>query len=787
MKKIVLLIIAITQLSLSAWAQSFIVRNIQIQGLHRITAATVETYLPIKRGESLRPRKTAEIIRSLYRTGFFDRISLARDGNTLIIRVSERPTIGQLKISGNSVIQTEKLNTVMRSLDVAEGRIYNPAILEKIKQGLLNQYYQLGRYNARVNVNVSPLPRNRVLVRIDISEGLVAKIRRISIIGNHVFPENTLLKQLDITTPGLFTIFTQTDRYSENRLEDSLEKLRGFYLDHGYVHVAVKSSQAEISPDRKSVYITIVIEEGYPYTVQEYFLEGNLIFAKEEYISRMHLRPGEVFSRQKIIDSEKEINKFLGEKGYLFATINLRPRVNEEEHKIILTFDIQPGKRTYVRNITFSDNNRTNDVVLRREMDQMEAAPVSTSKLEESKHRLSLLPYIKNVDMDIKPVPGVDDQIDVNYKVKEDNSAQASVKLGYSEAYGLILGAGLNQKNFLGTGNTLGINLQRSRYEQNYTMEYTDPYYTEDGISRTLSFSIFRVDPGAIKNLNSGYAMDQYDFGVLYSIPVGQEVGAYSRIYAGADYQNILIKLNRHPNNISNQVNSFINRHGRRYQELDFKLGYSRDSRDRAIFPTRGMIHSFFFDGYAPLDHDSLTFYTLSYQAKWYQPLTEQFILLTRGDLGYGNARHGARNFPFFKNFYAGGIDTVRGYQTYTLGPRDSLDQAYGGNFLVDASIGLIFPNYISESLRTVLFVDAGNVYTTYNNRQFGCQTQTGRNGRSMTTCSTNSGPIRFSAGLEVDWMTPFGAIQLSLAKPLNARIPPDEKEPFQFALGANF
>lgn len=772
MKKIAYVILVLQLLFSTAWAQqSFVVKGIDIQGLQRTTPATVENYLPVKRGQVLRPSDTAAILRALYKTGFFEHISLSREGNVLIIRVVERPTIGQLKISGNSVIPTDKLTSVMKSLDIAEGRVYNPAILEKIKQSLLNQYYQLGRYNARVDVRVTPMTRNRVLVKIDISEGLVAKIRRISIIGNHVFDEKTLVKQMDLTTAGLFTFLTQSDRYSEERLEASLDKVRGYYMDHGYLRFEVKSAQAEVTPDRKSVYINIVISEGEPYTVERYEIEGKMVVPREEIMKRILIKPGQNFSRQKVIDSEKAISEYLGSKGYIFTKIGLFPQINDKTHQVILIFKITPGKRAYVRNITFSDNTRTNDGVLRREIQQMEAAPASAAKIEESKRNLLMLPYIKEADASIRPVEGIDDQIDVNYKVKEDNSAQASFKVGYSQLYGPIIGAGLNQKNFFGTGNTLGINFQRSKVEQSYSIDYTNPYYTPDGISRTFSFLVSRVDPGETSGVNNSYTTNQYNLGVTYGIPIGQEIGVFSRVYAGATYENILLSIVG--NKASNQVKSFVASHGRHFQQADFKLGYSRNSLDKAIFPTRGVFQSLFLNAYAPLDGNSLSFYTLDYSSRWYQPLSDQFIFLSKANLGYGNGFKGASNYPFFKNYYAGGIDTVRGYQGFTLGPRDSNFMAYGGNILATASVSLIFPNYLSDNLRTSVFFDAGNVYSSLNNRSFGGQ-------------STNSGPIRYSTGIEADWLTPFGPIQLSLAQPIKRR-PHDERETFQLALGANF
>jgi outer membrane protein insertion porin family len=775
MKKIAHIFLLVQLLIGTAWAQAFVVRKIEFDGLQHISASTAQSYLPVQVGQTLEPAKTAAVVRALYQTGFFDQVSLSREGGTLIIHVTERPTIGQLKISGNSIIPTDKLTAVMKSLDVAEGRVYNPAVLEKIKQSLLNQYYQLGRYNARVDILTSPMSRNRLLVNIKISEGLVAKVRRISIIGNKVFDESTLIKQLDLSTSGLFSFLSQSDRYSEEKLELSVEKLRAYYMDHGYLRFEIKSAQAEVTPDRKSIYITIVVSEGEVYTIKSVNLQGKLIIPREKIREHIPINAGDTFSRQKILDAEKSVNKEYGESGYMFAVVNVHPMVNDKEHNVVLNFEVKPGKRAYLRYVTFSENNRTNDDVLRREIQQLEAAPVSTTKLEESKQRLQLLPFIKEVDMTVKPVPETDDKVDINYKVKEDNSAQATLKVGYSQLYGAMFGAGLNQKNFFGTGNTLGLNFNRSRVEQFYGIDYTDPYYTPDGVSRSFNFSVSRVDPGEAARVASGFTTNQYDLGVLYGIPVGQEHGVFNRVMAGVAYQNILLNLdNIHSGNVSNQVSTFVSDHGRRFDQADFKLGYSRDSRDKAIFPTRGAQNSIFLDVFAPLSHDSLKFYTANYHGKLYQPLTDEFIFVTGGDLGYGNGFQGARDFPFFKNYFAGGIDTVRGYLGYNLGPRDSNGKAFGGNILAVGSVGMIFPNYISDSLRTTAFIDAGNVYSILNNRSFGGQ-------------STNSGPIRYSAGVEGDWLTPFGPIRLSLAKPLNHGQNGDKEEIFQFALGANF
>lgn len=770
-KKILLLILLLNLLISNVFAaEAFVVKRIQVEGLQRTSQDTVISYLPIKTGQVLRPAKTGAIIQTLYKTGFYEHISLSRQGNTLIIRVAERPTIGQLKISGNSVIPTDKLNTVMKGVDIAEGRVYNRAMLEKIKQGLLNQYYELGRYNARVDVTVTPQERNRVLININISEGLVAKVVKINIIGNHAFREAILVKQLDLTTPNFVAFFTQSDRYSQEKLESSLDKLRNYYLDHGYIKFAVQSAQVAITPDRKSVYLTVVINEGSQYTVSGYTISGDTILPRNDLMKLITVQNGSVFSRQVIMDSEKAITEALGRQGYISAEVVLEPNIDDVHKTVFLTFNIKPGKRTYVRHVLFSENTKTNDVVLRREIEQMEASVISTKKLEDSKHRLKLQPFVKDVDVSVVPVPNHNDLVDVNYKVTEQNAAEATLSVGYSQIDRVILGAGFNQKNFLGTGKTLGINASTSKFQDSYGINYTDPYFTQDGISRTTSVAFTQFKPGTA-NLNTGYTTDEFDIGDEFRIPVGQQTGIFNWVTLGYGYQNTLVNLHN-PVNISNQVYDFVNHHGHHFQQVDLIAGYSRDSRDKAIFPTSGMIHSAYANVYVPVTARSLRYYTLSYDTKMYQPIYGNFIATGRADVAYGSSFNGgARNYPFFRNWYAGGIGTVRGYLGNTLGPLDSTGSSSGGNFLAYGSVGLIFPNPLPDSLRTTVFLDAGNVYETFDNRSLG---------------GTASGPPRLSCGVEADWLTPLGMmIDVSWAKPIQSR-PGDRRESFQFSVGAN-
>jgi outer membrane protein insertion porin family len=770
MKKIILsLVLVMSFFIVPTWAaNAFVIKRIDIEGLQRVSPETVYSYLPVHQGEVLHTDRTGAIISALYKTGFFEHITLSRSGDTLIITVVERSTIGQLKISGNNLIPTDKLTSVMKSLDVAEGRVYNRAVLERIKQGLLNQYYQLGRYNARITVTVTNLERSRVLVKIDISEGLAAKIRRINIIGNHAFSESKLTKQLTVSTTGLFTFVTQSDQYSQEKLDESIESLRNFYLDRGYIKFAEKSSQVSITPDRKSVYITMVVDEGEQYRIKGYKLSGDFVVPREALQQLVTLRAGDIFSRQRVVDTEKAMTDAMGDKGYVYATVSLNPTVDEKTKQVFLEFIVKPGKRTYVRHVYFSDNAKTNDEVLRREVQQMEGAPVSTSALDESKRRLNLLPYMRDTKMSLVPVQNQEDQVDVNYKMTESNSAELTGRIGYSQVDHVLLGAGVNQKNFLGTGKTVGVNMQTSHYERFYGASYMDPYFTQSGISRSVNLSVSRVNPAA-GNLTNSYSSNEYDISDTYSIPIGQEKNVINRFDIGYGYQNTLITL--HNNNVSNMVQDFIIRHGRHFQQIDLMAGLSRDSRDKAIFPTRGARQAVGLNLFLPVGAQALRYYTVNYSGAIFHPLVNNFIVTARGNLAYGNSFSNGRDYPYFKNFYAGGIESVRGFAGNTLGPKDNNGNPTGGNFLANASLGLVLPNYVSDNVRTTVFVDAGNAYQTYDNRRLG---------------GTGSGPLRYSTGVQVEWLSIMGPIDLSLARGINVKHK-DSLEAFQFSLGANF
>jgi len=568
---------------------SFVVREIAVKGLQRISVQTVESYLPLRDGQTLTAEKSREIIAALYETGFFERISLSRTGNVLVIRVVERPTVGKLKITGNSAIPTDRLTSVMKNMGVAEGRVYDSVTVDRIRQGLLNQYQSMGRYNATVDVTVSPMPQNRVQLSIRISEGLVAKVRRINIIGAHAFSEWQLRRQFDLGE-GMIAMLTLHNRFSSEKFQKALENLRNYYMDRGYLKFRVKSSSVAVSPDRKSIYITIVVEEGALWTIKSIHLSGETVLPPAVLLKKVPIRAGDVFSRKSLMDAEKIITDELGRKGYIFATVSPDPHQNLETHTVDLNLAVNPGKRIYVRQISFTDNIKTNDNVLRRELLQMEGAPVSSGQLEKSKTYLNRLPYIRDTRMTITPVEGREDQVDVNYAVTEGSPAEASFNISYGQLGGIGFGVGLNQKNFLGTGDTLGFNFSKNVYQQVYSIDFSNPYYTPEGVSRDIGLSVTRFNPHAA-NLTQSYSEDQYSLYVMYGIPVGQESGVTNRVQLGYGYEESKTRLStnhavfantRTPGNAHTACNRCMFTNGNIVGNLD-KIVYLRAVSDHCI------------------------------------------------------------------------------------------------------------------------------------------------------------------------------------------------------------
>lgn len=751
-----LLVVLIPLVNIQA-ATSFVVRKIRIEGLQRITEGTVLSYLPIRPGETLNAAETNKIITSLYDTGFFSDVNLARQGDVLIIRVAERPTIGTIKITGNKKIQTKQLQEALKNVGLSEGNVYDGSMLSGVQKSLEHEYSNLGYYNATVNTDVTQQGNNRVAITIRIHEGSPAKIKEINIIGNEAFSDRKLLKNFKSSTGNLFSFFTHDNQYSQEKLNADLESLRSFYMDRGYLRFKVDSTQVSMSPDKKSVYIVIHVTEGAIYRIKGYELSGNMLGEEATLRKMTLLKPGEVFSRQKILNINNAITRYYGDRGYAFAQVDPIPTIDDLNHQVFVNFRINPGQRVYVRRISFAGNEKTQDKVLRREMRQTEGGLYSASNIEESKRRLSNLGYLEDVTPKTVPVPGHPNQVDLVYDVKEVSSATARLQVGYSDVQGIVYGANLNENNLMGTGKRASVGFSRSGYATVYSLSYLNPYYTQSGISRGFNLFSSEVTPGDVNV--TPYTSRNIGGNVVYGLPISE----YSSLNFGYGYQHIKISEGTDP---STQVADFINSHGDSFNQVTLTGGWSRSTYDRAILPTRGSKQMFNVEVGIPVLNDSLEYYRLNYQLGWYLPLPKSFILHPNASLGYANGYGEFNNdLPFFKNYFAGGIGSVRGYKGNTLGPQDSQGNPIGGNVLTTGSLNLIVPNPISKRLRTSLFFDAGTVYDN----------------------SFNLTDMRYSVGVGAEiWIPMVGPLQVSLAQPLSNGKDVDRRV-FDFSVGTSF
>ncbi|MFZ1324424.1 MAG: outer membrane protein assembly factor BamA [Candidatus Contendobacter sp.] len=742
-----------------AQAAAFVVRDIQVEGLQRISAGTVFNYLPVQVGATVSEQQYPEIIRELFRTGFFADVNLERKGDVLVITVTERPAIAEVKITGNSDISTDDLKKALTGVGLAEGRVFDRALLDKVEQELLRQYYSRGRYAVRINSQARPLERNRVAVSLEIAEGPVSSIRRIAFVGNQAFTEKELLKQLQSSTPGWFSFFTKDDQYSKQKLTADIETLRSFYLDRGYLKFNVESTQVSITPDKKDVYITLNLSEGAPYTVDEIQLTGDFgVVSEAELQPLVTLKPGETFSRAKLTETAKAIGQRLGNEGYAFANVNAVPRVDDAAHKVALNFVIDPGKRVYVRRVNFQGNAKTEDQVLRREMRQAEGAWFSTKDMERSKTRLQRLDYLESVNLETAPVPGAGDQVDANITVVERPSGSLLFGIGYGQESGLMLNASFNQNNFLGTGNQLGVVLNKSDIGQNYSLSYNDPYYTVDGVSR--GFRIFYREIDSAETNAANYILNSYGAQVSFGFPLNE----FDSLRVTPGYEHLWIDTVA---DTPDEIHDYVRRYGDTYDQFKLDISWARDSRDRVIFPTSGYLNQLSAEIAVP--GSDAEFYKLNYRGIAYFPLASWLTWTVSGEVGYGDDYGSSGGLPFFENFYAGGLRSVRGYKANTLGPRYSNDEPSGGAFKTIASTQAILPVPFmekSENVRVAAFFDVGNVFASLDD--------------------FDVGELRYSAGLAGLWISPLGPIVLSVATPLNEESG-DETEVFQFSFGIPF
>lgn len=641
-------------------AESFVVSDIRLEGLQRVSAGTVFEAFPITTGEQVDEARLVDASRRLFRSGLFDDVKLLRDGNVLVLQVVELPTITKIDISGNKAIQTDMLLDGLKQAGLAEGLVFKRSTLERISLELERQYVAQGRYDARITTEVEALPRNRVALQIKVKEGSVASIEHINIVGNDAFSDDELLKQMKLQTSGFWSWYSSDNKYSREKLAADLETLRSYYLDRGYIRFNIESTQVSISPDKEGVYITISVSEGDIYNVADVKLAGNLIL-EESVLNRLNLvKSGDTFSRRRVTVTGDLMTKRLGNEGYTFAKVDGIPKINDEERTVDITFFVEPGKRTYVRNINFNGNESTIDEVLRREMLQMEGGWASLEKIDAGKARLNQLGFFKTVTVETPTVAGSDDLIDVNYNVEEQLSGSLNFNVGYAGGSGMILGASISQNNFFGTGNRMSLGVQKNDYTQSYNFSYLNPYYTIDGVSRGFNLYYRETDYSKLTTV-SDYQTNVKGGNVTFGYPISH----LQRLSFSVGYSNTEMIEGY---SVPAEITDFINKEGREFDEVTLGLNWRYSSLNRGLFPTAGTELRVSADMSIP--GSDLTWYKLGYTSNMYFPIVQDWALRFRTDLGYGGGYGDLDRLPFFKNFRAGGIGSVRGWRSNSLGPK---------------------------------------------------------------------------------------------------------------------
>jgi len=807
--KFTLLSICLLLASAFAQAASFTVEDLRVDGLQRVSAGSVFSAFPINIGDEVDDRALAKASRSLFRTGYFNDIQILRDGNILVINVVELPTITEIEIDGNSAIETEQLKDGLKQAGLAEGYVFKRSTMERLELELERQYVSQGRYDAAISTEVSKLPRNRVSLKINIDEGSVASISHINLVGFKDFSKDELLTQFELKPTNLWSWYQSDDKYSREKLSGDLERLRSFYLDRGYVRFNVESTQVSLSPNKEDVFVSMNIHEGEIYTVNKVDLAGELIVDEKQLQNLIIMREGETFSRRKMTLTQDLISKRLGNEGFTFAKVNGVPKINDEDKTVAITFYVEPGKRTYVRRINFTGNESTMDEVLRREMVQMEGGWASTELIEQSKSRLEQLGFFKGVNVETPKVPGSDDLIDVNYNVEEQPSGSLNLSIGYSSSDGMIIGSSVSQNNFMGTGKKMSTSVNKTDAVTSLNLSFSNPYYTVDGISRGYSLFYSQTDFSELTSF-SDYNTDTYGGRTNFGFPINSR----ERLSFSVEASRTLMEAKT--SGIPEEILGFIDDQGDDFVEVTLGSSWSWTTLNRGLFPTAGAKQSLSVEATVP--GSELEYFRVTYNAQKYFPISGDWTFRIRSEVGFGGGYGDTEELPFFRNFRAGGVGSVRGYTTNTLGPKGAVKQysttdldgdtvvnttsaiedpddfiwvadnnRLGGDLLTEASMELVFPLPFVEdqrSMRSVLFMDVGNVFDT----QCHALEADGNGDTAHPSCveGFEVDDLRVGAGVSLTWITAIGPLTFTFARALNSQTG-DETEGFEFSLGQVF
>ena len=783
----------------------FLVSDIRIIGLQRVSTGSIFNVILISVGDNIDQRKSADITRSLFATEQFDDIQIAKDGNTLIIIVQERPSISAIDISGNKALKTEQLLESLDGVGIKEGEVYKRSTVEKVKSELVRSYASNGRYGAGVDIEEIKKPRNRIELNIEVDEGKSATIESINIIGNELFSNEDLLDGFELSSGSIFSFLSNDNAYSREKLKGDIESLESFYLNRGYLKFSIESSEISLSKDKKSIFINFNVFEGEQYTINDVEVVGDLPFEDEVYEEITNSLKDKIYSQAQITGIEEFFTNVLGNQGYAFAEVSGNPVIDDNSQDVKITFSVMPGKRTYTRKILFTGNNLTQDYVLRREMRQFEGAWSSDNSIESGKVRLERLGYFKEVNVETVPVVGTDDQIDVMYSVEEENTGSIGGNLGYSD-FGLMVGFNLQEQNFLGTGNTVAVGINKNVYSEQYNLSFLDPFATKDGVSLGYNAYFRETDYGEYNVAN--YLTNSNGIGVQYGWPISDT----QRLNLSLTYDKTDISVGTQP---AREIWDFVNAEGNIYETLNLQTQWQRVTLNRGMYPTDGASTAVSLSATVP--GSDLNYYRINLRQKFYQPLGRGLVFGFNGEIGYLSTFGDTKETPFFQNFFAGGPRSLRGFESNTLGPRSTEAPCYefnysegtcpnlidsdgdeipdkpyynpyanseynkrvsiGGNVKVEGSLQLIFRLPFIEdqrSMRSAFFFDFGNVFSdNCKEYQFNCY-------------KPSIDDLRYSYGVGITFVTGFGPMSFAISKPTNAGQYEETKQ-FQFTVGNVF